>query len=229
VLKYCDAPCLVVVHVIGGAANLAAIAKRVGVRDERLIFAGDAFDAKAVATACHDAPPKGRIERPVAHFQCVRFQRLGDLLRQLERPVFVSDIDLILQRGLADLLERSAGDDLMLNENEASFATGSRLTANLLLANPTPNALIFVDWLQAYLDRSLAGAAVTRWIDQLALLLARQHLIRHAGNASIGLFDTASDINNIMYRTYQDHPFRFLSLYHGFDTASLEGEARVLG
>ena len=25
------------------------------------------------------------------------------------------------------------------------------------------------------------------------------------------------------------HPFRFLSLYHGFDTTSLEGDSRVLG
>lgn len=32
-----------------------------------------------------------------------------------------------------------------------------------------------------------------------------------------------------MYRTYQEHPFRFLSLFHGFDTSSLEGEAGVLG
>src|SRR5208283_1139667 len=53
ILKYCDVPCLVVIHVIGGADRLAAIAERVGVKDERLIFAGDAFDAAAVATACY--------------------------------------------------------------------------------------------------------------------------------------------------------------------------------
>ena len=108
ILKYCDAPCLVVIHVMGGADRLAAIASRVGVKDERLIFAGDAFDAAAVAAACYDAPPKGRIARPVAHFQSARFRRLGALVRHLERPVFVSDIDLILQRGVADLLDRCA-------------------------------------------------------------------------------------------------------------------------
>jgi hypothetical protein len=32
-----------------------------------------------------------------------------------------------------------------------------------------------------------------------------------------------------MYPSYQEHPFRFLSLYHGFDTSSLEGDPRVLG
>ena len=230
ILKYCDVPCLIVIHVIGGADRLAAIARRVGVTDERLVFAGDRFDpAAALATACYDAPPKGRMEKPVAHFQSVRFQRLGALIRRLQRPVFVSDIDLILQRGVADLLERCAGDDVALNENEVSFNAGSRLTANLLLLNPTANALVFADFLADFLTRALAGAEVTRWIDQLALLLARHHLMRHGVQPAIGYFDTASDINNVMYTSYQAHPFRFLSLYHGFDTASLEGEAAVLG
>jgi hypothetical protein len=30
-----------------------------------------------------------------------------------------------------------------------------------------------------------------------------------------------------MYPSYQEHPFRFLSLFHGFDTSSLE-DPRVL-
>jgi hypothetical protein len=215
--------------VIGGADRLAAIAEKVGIADERLIFAGDAFDANAVATACYDAPPKGLIEKPVAHFQSARFQHLGALIAHLDRPVFVSDIDLILQRGVADLLDRCAGDDVVFNENEISLNAGSRLTANLLLVNPTANARLFASFLRAYLDQVLAGPEVTRWIDQLALLLARHHLMRHGETPQVGYFDTASDINNLMYRTYQEHPFRFLSLFHGFDTSSLEGEARVLG
>jgi len=32
-----------------------------------------------------------------------------------------------------------------------------------------------------------------------------------------------------MYPSYQAHPFRFLSLFHGFDTSSLEHDPRVLG
>jgi hypothetical protein len=32
-----------------------------------------------------------------------------------------------------------------------------------------------------------------------------------------------------MYPSYQEHPFRFLSLYHGFDTSSLEHNPKVLG
>ncbi len=227
VLKYCDVPFVIVTLVIGGEGRLKAIAKSVGIDDERLIFAADRFDASAVATGCFDAPPKGRSERPIAHYQSARFQKLCALLANLKRPVFVSDIDLLLQRGVADLLQTHADADVVLNENDHNEAAGSRLTANLLLLNPTANAALFARFLRAYLDRALSGAEVSRWIDQVALTLARHHLRIRGYEARIGYFDTKSDINNVMYRTYQAHPFRFLSLFHGFDVSSLEPEMRV--
>lgn len=230
VLKYGDVPALIVVHVIGGMGKLAEIAARVGIDDDRLVFAADTFDAtKALATGCFDAPPKGRAEKPIAHYQCVRFIRLGALLAHLERPVFVSDIDLILQRGVADLLDRTAGADVVFNENTENWNAGSRLTANLLQVNPTPGARTLLAFLRVYLERALSGPAVTRWIDQVALILARHHLLTRLEAPAIDYFDTSSDINNVMYPSYQAHPFRFLSLFHGFDTSSLEGDPRVLG
>ena len=222
ILKHCDVPCLIVVHVIGGLGRLGEIARKVGVDDPRLVFCGDAFDAEAVATLCFDAPPKGLIARPVAHFQSVRFQRLGALLAHLARPVFVSDIDLLLQRGVQDLLERCAGDDVVLNENLVTTNAGARLTANLVLVNPTANAQVFLRFLGSYLDDKLSRAEVTRWIDQVALTFARHHLRGHGQAPQIGYFDTNADINNVMYPSFQQNPFRFLSLFHGFDTSSLE-------
>ena len=229
VLRHCDVSCLVVIHVIGGGDRLAQMAQAVGVADERLIFVGDDFDAAAVTTRCYDAPPKGLIALPVAHFQSVRFQRLGDLLATLGRPVFVSDIDLLLQRGVSDLLDQWSGADVVFNENTANIAAGSRITANLLLVNPTAPAQLLLSYLRTYLDDRLGRDIVTRWIDQVALILGRHHLTRHAPEAVLGCFDTTSDINNVMFETYQEHPFRFLSLYHGFDTSSLENDPRVLG
>jgi hypothetical protein len=229
VLKYCDVPFLVVCHVIGGAGRLSAIARSVGLDDEHIIFAGDHFDAAAVTTLCFDAPPKGKSERPIAHFQSIRFLRAGNLLESLKLPMFVSDIDLLLQRGVADLLGQHADMDLVLNENLVSKAAGSRLTANLLLLNPTASSAAFLHFLRAYLERALAGPEVTRWIDQLGLILAWHHLTIQYPDARIGHFDTDSDINNVIYPSYQVHPFRFLSLYHGFDTSSLENNPHVLG
>jgi hypothetical protein len=151
------------------------------------------------------------------------------VLQKLELPVFVSDIDLLLQRGVSDLITRHAGMDLVLNENGLSKAAGSRLTANLLLLFPTANTESFLCFLRAYLERALSQPEVTRWVDQLGLILARHHLaIRYPG-ARIGYFDTNTDINNVMYRSYQKHPFRFLSLYHGFDMSSLQNNSEILG
>jgi predicted O-linked N-acetylglucosamine transferase (SPINDLY family) len=228
VLKNVDVPALVIVHVIGGAGRLGAIAQAVDVPDPRLIYAGDTFDAEAIVTRCHAAPPHNQAPRPIAHFQSVRFQRLGALLRALKRPVFVSDIDLLLQSGVSDLLDRSQTADLVLNENRHSTAAGSRFTANLVLAFPTPKALVFIDFLASYLTEMLGRADVHRWIDQFGLLMAYQALLRSEGDANVQFFDTDFDINNVIYRSYQDNPFRFLSLYHGFDMTSLEAHRERL-
>ncbi|PTT77498.1 FkbM family methyltransferase, partial [Pseudomonas sp. HMWF010] len=229
VLRHCDVPCLVVIHVIGGADRLAAAIATVGITDERVVFVGDGFDPAPVTIKVYDSPPKGLIALPVAHYQSVRFQRLGPLLDVLNRPVFVSDIDLLLQRGVADLLEQHVGVDVVFNENFSNTSVASRLTANLVLVQPSRGATVLLDYLRTYLDRHLARPEVTRWIDQVALTVARHHLRRQVPDARLALFDTTSDINNVMFGSYQEHPFRFLSLYHGFDTSSLENDPRVLG
>jgi hypothetical protein len=229
VQRYADVPFLAVIHVIGGEGALKRIAEKVGVADERLVFTACDFDPAGATTRIYDAPPKTWTEKPVAHLQSVRFLRLGALLKHLQRPVFVSDIDLLLQRGVADLLEAHDHEDVVLNENEATFNAGSRLTANLLLVNPTPNGAAFVGALAGYLEDRLSRPFVTRWIDQVGLTLARHSLQANAPGARIGYFDTRSDINNLMYPSYQEHPYRFFSLFHGFDTSSLERDPRVLG
>ena len=229
VKRYADVPFLAVIHVIGGKGALKRIAAKVGVDDPRLVYTADDFDPASATVRIHDAPPKTWTEKPVAHLQSARFQRLGGLLSKLERPVFVSDIDLLLQRGVEDLLVAHGGADVVLNENGLTFNAGSRITANLLLVNPTAAGAAFIDAVAAYLDDRLAGMDITRWIDQVALTLARHNLEANSPDAKIGWFDTNSDINNVMYQSYQDHPFRFLSLFHGFDTSSLEDDPQVLG
>jgi hypothetical protein len=229
VRRYADAPWIAVIHVIGGKGALKRVAEKVGVSDERLVFMACDFDPAQAGAKIYDAPPKVWSEKPVAHLQSVRFLRLGALLAHLQRPVFVSDIDLLLQRGVADLLAAHDHEDVVLNENDVSHNPGSRLTANLLLVNPTERGAAFVNAVASYLEDRLSRPFVTRWIDQVGLTLARHNLQAHAPGARIGYFDTRSDINNLMYPSYQAHPYRFFSLFHGFDTSSLERDPRVLG
>jgi len=228
VLKNSDVPCLVVLHVVGGSGQLRDIAQSLNIRDQRLVLSGDRFDAAAVTTKCYDAPPKGLIAKPVAHLQSARFLIAGAFLRNLKLPVFISDIDCLLQRGVDDLLKRSANADVVLNENTDNTQAGSRFTANLVLLNPTSNAALFLCYLRSYLEDHLNRAEVSRWIDQFGLLLARHYLAIHGKDAHIEYFDTKLDINNVMYPSFQQNPFRFLSLYHGFDMSSLE-RADALG
>ena len=219
VLRSCDVGCLVIVHVIGGMDRLRDAARSVGLADARLIFSADRFDPAAVTSRCYSEPPT--LWRGLAaHYQSARFVWLGYLLQSLALPVLVSDIDLLMQRGVSDLLAQHADADVVLNYNAASRFYSARLTANLLLVNPTPTAGLFVRFLRNFLERALQQSEITRWIDQCALLSTCHHVSWNAA-PRFGYFDTNSDINNCIYKEYQENPFRFLSLYHGFDMSSL--------
>ncbi len=223
VLRHSDVPCLVVIHVIGGLRNLAETARSIGIDDSRVIFCGDDFNPASVTTRCYFDGGRGLAEKPVAHYQSVRFQRLEVLLDVFNLPVFVSDIDCLLLRGVRDLLEHAAGSDITLNRNEENFSIDAAYTANLVLVNPTPYAAQFSRFLRGFLDHALSQPGVSCWIDQIGLAMAWHHLRATAPAAQINYFDTYRDINNIMYRHYEkDMPCRFLSLYQNFDLKSLE-------
>jgi hypothetical protein len=225
VLRHAGISCLVLIHVIGGRRTLQDIARSTGVEDPQLIFCGDDFEASAVATRCYDAPPRGLIGFPAAHYQSARFQRLAELLDSLKLPIFVSDIDCIMQRGIRELLDRTRDADIALNWNAESPVSSSQVTANLLHVKPTTPGMEFARFLGQFLDRALSLPEVTRWIDQIGLLIAFHHLRTFMTTARIAFFDTHRDINNIMYNSYEETPFCFLSLYQDFDLGSLDRDS----
>lgn len=214
ILRHAGQPCVILVHVIGGAGTLRELIALMDMPDPRIFYSADDFAPAAVTTQCHDS--NGPRALPVAHFQCTRFAVARRVLEELRLPLLVSDIDAVLQRGVGELLARFEGRDLVLNRNEASTAFGSHITANLLMAFPTAPALRYLTELQAYLEAALAAPHVTRWIDQCGL-----QACWNASDARFGWFDTSADINNVMYPRWQPNPFLFLSLFHGFDMASL--------
>lgn len=214
ILRHADLPVVILVHVIGGARKLPELIRLMDLPDPRIFYSADDFAPGSVTTQCHDS--NGPRALPVAHFQCTRFAMARRVMMELRRPVLVSDIDAVLQRGVAGMIARFAECDVVLNRNEASEAFGSHITANLLLASPTEAGLDFLAGLQGYLEAALAGPHVTRWIDQCGL-----QACWNASTARFGWFDTTADINNVMYPRWMPNPFLFLSLFHGFDMASL--------
>lgn len=227
VLRHAGVSCLVIIHVIGGRHGLADTAKAIGISDRRLIFAADDFDASAVTTLCWSAPD-GLFEKPVAHYQSARFQRLEEILDGLKLPVFVSDIDCLLQRSVRELIDRMREADVALNKNDCTRQLGAQLTANLALVKPTPCGMQFTRFLRHFLDCALARPEVSRWIDQVGLAMAWRHLCATAPAAQIAFFDPWTDINNIILREYRENPFCFLSLYQGtFDMSTLENHGAL--
>jgi hypothetical protein len=211
----------VVVHIVGGAEQLPKIAAAIGIDDDRLILTGDDFDARQPTGRVCDAPTRGPISKPIAHYQSARFRYVGALLKGLGLPVFVSDIDCVLQRGVSDLLDQMAGMDFVLNQNKGIIQFAAQITANLLLFFPTPASDQFVGFLWRYLEKALAREVIPKWIDQIGLVMAR-HFVRSAcPSVKIGYFDTDRDINNVVYGEYAPNDYRFLSLFQSFKLSSL--------
>ena len=221
VLRNAGLSCRVLVHVIGAGDGLPEFVRSLGLDDRRVVFSGDDFDPSTVRGEVVDAPTRVLSGVPIAHYQSARFIVAASLLSAFGLPVFVSDIDTVLQRGVGHLLARTRDMDVVLNENRGVTQFGAAITANLLLLRPTPGGRLFANFLPRYLAPALAGKQIPKWVDQIALGMARHYLVRRMPAARIGYFDTASDINNVVYRVYKENPFCFLSLYQEFDLASL--------
>lgn len=216
-----DEPVLVVLHAIGGRSQIAEIAKRIGITSDRLYYSADDFDETqhrftAVNNECI-------FEKPVAHYQCVRFEVATCLMEELGLPIIAADIDTLVLKGTASLTARA--DDVILNLNPLATGYAAMITANLLRIRPTLGARRFMGVVLAYLRGRLAQPKVTRWIDQIALLMAKLHCEWNGTSVTIGAF-AEQDINNIIYLRYENYPIRFLSLYGKFDLNSIPAAYR---
>ena len=222
ILRNAGLPALVIVHVAGGRDRLAVLAQRIGINDERLVLSADDFDPASVVGRVLDAPSQPRIDRPIAHYQAARFHQAPRILSELGLPLIVTDIDCLLERDVRDLMTLGADRDILLNENEVIRQLGARITANLLLLFPTPDALAFAGFVSSYLEEMLRQPVIVKFIDQIALLMGRHYMAANHPGARIGTFDVATDINNCILPAYHSaHPFRFLSLGRDFAMDSL--------
>ncbi|MBF0185528.1 MAG: tetratricopeptide repeat protein [Magnetococcales bacterium] len=223
ILRACDVPCLILIHVIGGSDNLPAWSREIGLDHERILYTGDRFDPASVRAITWKINEPQPIRTPLVYFQSARFLRLGYLLEQLQLPVLATDIDQLLQRGIRDWMDRFADHDVIFYEVLRNHKIADRFIAGLLLVYPTAAGHLFANFFRYYMEWALRDAEqkgyCAYFMDQTALLLARHHLL-HQQQARLGYFDFY-DINEDMYGSYHNTPFRFFTLYSGFDMASL--------
>lgn len=193
-LQRCDVDCAVILCMVGDPKKLKSVIAEIGVRDLRLFYMVDTFDP---AHAVSYYTPEGCLtDCARAYYQSVRFLVLETLLRDLEMPLMVSDIDILLQGSVAGLLERHAGADVVLNKNESIVSFGSHFTANLVLIKPGRTGQQFAAMLRHFLEARLKRDHIEQFVDQIALVFAHYHCRRQALDR-IGFFHD-TEINNVM-------------------------------
>ena len=203
--------CLIVICVVGGIERLNIVAANIGITDDRLIFFGDYFDP-TVAGSHH----------PRVYYQTARFRWVGYLLEHLPLPIMTTDIDMVVNRDIQNLLDRFAEYDVVINEEVGSVQIQSRIIANLLLFNQTDEAKYFARALRSYIDTALCDNRILGLIlDQIAMVVVRQHTQRFS-KIRLGRFGPF-DINNIMFTKSNIglreffNQFCFLALYASQD------------
>ncbi|MBF0439184.1 MAG: class I SAM-dependent methyltransferase [Magnetococcales bacterium] len=220
VLKNCDTPCLVIIHVIGAAKQLARVASQVGLNNPRLFYSADFFDPTLVTAQCHTTPPF-KTHALAAHYQSARFIWLGYLLNRFNLPIFVSDIDLVLQRGVESLLARHTQNDVVLfrHEHHPNFQFyNNKFNAALMLVRPTFIGETMARFFKKYLEIALSKDHIDRFIDQVALTMTHHYICR-IPSAQIGFFDEL-DINTelFVYDSYPENNFIFFRITNFIDS-----------
>lgn len=174
-LDKCDVNCVVAVMVAGGIDKIADIAASVGVDDPRLVYFGSSFTPSGATH--YDSNGHGP-DTGLTHYQSARFLWLGYVMEGFGLPVIITDIDVVLRGSIAALLDRHRDDDVSLNKWESFYVT-NRLSANMVMVNPTEPAKMFVRYLRAYLEKALRQDRVYLFVDQAALAMAMCHLAYH--------------------------------------------------
>jgi len=195
-LKSADCNAVVFVLLCCPFERFAEVIADFPIQDPRLFFGCDGYDG-------HTSPDRvvraTDVELIVGthHYAASALLRLDHLLDHVGVPVFVTGIDTVLQHGVADLLEKFADRDVVLNKIGSHFGLGGQIVNNLSLTFPTPIGGAFVRFLKAYTGKHLAEVMQPGFLDQLDLHMAKHHVARIEG-AKLGFFDEF-DINNLMF------------------------------
>jgi hypothetical protein len=236
VLRNADVNCLVFVCASGAWDQPDAIARKLGIDDERLIICADDFvDTPGRYRVYNSTDIKPTDEYPISipinYYPSVGLVNLDLFLHQLGLPVFLSGMDTVLQRGVATLLDEFADCDLVVNNLKGSSNIASKLINSLQLVLPTANAKLFADFMGYHFRRALQEVQQPFAMDQLFLYMATEHLLANGREPKVGHFGEF-DINNCMFnnenitshREFFDK-FRFINIFNmGQGDKALLGE-----
>lgn len=224
ILQNCDCSALVFVCATGAWDTAEQAANKLGVRDERLIFCTDGFrdipDAYHIYTHADikedDAYP---ITLPINYYPSVGLLHLSVFMDLFGIPMFLSGMDTILQKGVAELLDRTKGCDLVVNKSFGTHLSSTYINS-LQLIYPTANSRLFASFIQQNLGKAVLKHEQPFAMDQFYLYMGILHLGANGRDVRIERFDEF-DVNNCMFGTdtvgiHREHlrKFRFVNIFN---------------
>lgn len=127
------------------------------------------------------------------YFACARFLRLPDVLADYQRPVLMLDVDMVVLKDVAPLVEqlRQEGADLALIHGEPRDPWCC-LWADVILAAPTERTFDYLAMVRNYILHFMPSAA---WfLDQIALFAVRAN--GFDGRCGMKMLEWPMDIQN---------------------------------
>jgi len=129
------------------------------------------------------------------YFACARFLRLPDLLRFYAKPVLVLDVDAIVLREVAPLLEQQQLEQADLSAIVSRISDPwARLWADVMLASPSALSIRYFETVRRYILHFLVKGQAVWFLDQIALFAA--HVAGFPGEAGPRLIEWPPDLQN---------------------------------
>ncbi len=229
IIKICDVPYKIIIHVIGDIASAIESMNHVGIINRDVIYAYDLTPNNSSGSiyTCYDhmAPRRDNI----VYLQSRRYLSANYIIQILcnEWVLLITDIDLILQRGVADMVKKHCDVDMVFvtspdSHKRYSKIRASRIVGNMVLCRNTCNTKTFFDFIRAYVTLGLQKAEragrIPFFFDQTSLVFSFIYT-KKSSNFIYSNFDV-DDINVVPDAAeYYNNRYRFFhySICSGFN------------
>ena len=138
-----------------GTEQAAAVLKKLG---------GDKFSLSVERPGLDGNTIPGR-----CYYHAIRFIRLYDLLRELKSPLWLMDVDAVVNRDLGEMFDMMKGSDASMRIRPGRLEPWNQFNACVVGANPTPTSLAYFRSIAAYTAYFYHRDRLRWGIDQLAM------------------------------------------------------------
>lgn len=122
-------------------------------------------------------------------FSTRRFVRAAALMRTLDRPLVLIDIDSLVKKDVAAAKSSLPEFDIAMRYRTEEILLNQRVCGGFLALTPSPEAQTFIDAVAAYILHFEEAGTATWSLDQMALLAARSRFSGEDTNPAVRITD----------------------------------------